>query len=38
MHEHLVEGFRAIVAPHEVALTAKKAQLLFVDSHTVVQD
>jgi hypothetical protein len=37
MREHLVEGFRVTVAPHEVALTAKKAQFLLVDAPAMVQ-
>ena len=38
MHEHLVKGFRTIVAPHEIALTAKKTQFLLMDAHVMVQD
>ena len=38
MHEHLVEGFRTIVAPYEIALTTEKAQFLLMDAHAVVQD
>lgn len=37
MHEHLVEGFRATVAPHKVVWMAEKVQLLFVDAHAAVQ-
>ena len=38
MHEHVIEGFRAIATSHEVALTAEKAPLLLVNAHAVVQD
>jgi hypothetical protein len=37
MHEHLVEGSHATDAPHEVALTAEKAQLLLVVARAMVQ-
>jgi hypothetical protein len=38
MHEYLVAGFYATAAPHEIALAAEKAQLLFVDARVMMQD
>ena len=38
MHEHLVQGFHITAVLYEVALTAEKAPLLFVDAHAMVQE